>query len=125
MSITNAELNALAARINNKLLKYRAQFIMSVHFSLDRVNDIRNNPPITLNELEDIFNKVIEQHIMSILVLNHGDTFNIKCRMTHINMPCAVEKRSDATNTITHKNIVITVMRKQGFRAKDAIEFTV
>ncbi len=125
MTITQTEISNLEASINDKLAVFKAAFIMTVHFSVDRLNDIRNNPPITIAELDDIFNKVIAHHMLAILVLNDSDTFNIRCLNSHINMPCAVKKDSRSNASITHKNIVITVMRKQNFFSKDPIEFTV
>jgi hypothetical protein len=125
MPITQQETRALEAAINAKLAVHKAAFKMSVHFSVDRLNDPRNNPPITLEELESIFDRVIGQHIMSILVLNHGDTFNIRCALSHINIPCGVQKVNSPNATITQKNIVITIMRKRDFFSKDAIEFKV
>lgn len=125
MAITQAELTSLQGRINARLAAHKAQFIMTTHFSIDRVNDIRNIPPVALNELESISNKLITQHLISILALNDGDTFNIKCGSSHINIPCAVEKNSNARATITHKSIAITIMRKRNFISKDPITFSV
>lgn len=98
---------------------------MTVHFSAERLNDARNVPPLNIAELEDVFVRLIDQHIMSILVLNDEDTFNIRCSRSHINMPCAVQKTSSANSGVTHKNIIITVMRKKTFKAKDPVEFVV
>lgn len=125
MSITQTDITNLEAQINSQLSRYNAQFIMTVHFSVDRLNDIRNVPPITIAELDTIFAELISQHITSIVALNHADTFNIRCSKSHINMPCAVAKESSNNGTITHKSIVITVMRKETFVAKDSIEFIV
>ncbi|EFH75004.1 hypothetical protein AB6Q85_003759 [Vibrio cholerae] len=125
MPISQADITALEARINSQLSQYNAQFIMTVHFSVDRLNDARNVPPITIGELDTIFTALISQHITSIVALNHGDTFNIRCSTSHINMPCGVAKESTNNGTITHKNIVITVMRKETFVAKDPVEFIV
>lgn len=98
---------------------------MTVHFSSDRLNDSRNTPPITIQELERIFECVIERHILAIVALDDGDTFNIRCTTSHINMPCAVVKRTENNGTFSHKNFVITIMRKENFYAKDPIEFLV
>lgn len=125
MPITSSEITELESRINEQLSIYNAQFIMTVHFSIDRLNDPRNNPPITIAELDSIFNNLIRDHITSIVALNHEDTFNIRCSKSHINMPCGVVKESEENGSITHKNIVITVMRKHNFHAKDPIEFIV
>lgn len=125
MPISQTDIRALEARINSQLSTYNAQFIMTVHFSADRLNDARNVPPITIAELDTIFSSLISQHITAIVALNDGDTFNIRCSKSHINMPCAVVKESGNNGSITQKNIVITVMRKENFFAKDPIEFTV
>ncbi|EHJ9990352.1 TPA: hypothetical protein NG570_004550 [Vibrio parahaemolyticus] len=125
MSITQQQINALEAKINTKLSKFNAQFVMTVHFSVDRLNDARNNPPITLEELESIFDSLVDNHITSIVALNDKDTFNIRCSKSHINMPCGVVKESQNNGSVTHKNIVITIMRKETFKAKDPIEFIV
>ena len=98
---------------------------MTIHFSVDRLNDARNNPPISIQELEDIFDRLIKQHILAIVALNDKDTFNIRCTSSHINMPCGVSKETDNNGSVSHKNIIITVMRKRKFFAKDPVEFKV
>lgn len=125
MAISQQDVADLESRINSKLTEYNAEFIMTIHFSVDRLNDARNKPPITITELEDIFNRLIDQHILAIVALNDKDTFNIRCTTSHINMPCGVHKETDNNGTVSHKNIVITVMRKIGFFAKDPIEFQI
>jgi len=125
MPITQQQLNDLETTINARLAAHKAAFVMSMHFASDRVNDARNVPPITIQELESIFDRLINQHLTSIVALNDGDTFTIRCASSHINMPCAVRKDETATATITQKNIVITVMRKQDFYSKDPVVFLV
>ena len=66
---------------------------MTMHFSVDRINDVRNNPLITIEELKDIFDSLIDNHITAIVALNDKDTFNIRCTNTHINMPCGNDLR--------------------------------
>ena len=125
MTINQQEISQLEQYINNKLTVYKTEFIMTMHFSVDRINDVRNNPPITIEELKDIFDSLIDNHITAIVALNDKDTFNIRCTNTHINMPCAVVKKLQNNGSISHKNIVITVMRKETFYSKDPIEFKV
>ena len=125
MPITHREISKLEKDINEKLTQYNAQFIMTFHFSEERLNDARNQPPITVDELEKIFTSLIDKHITAIVALNHEDSFNIRCTKSHINMPCGVLKESQANGSTSHKSIVITVMRKEGFKAKDPIEFKV
>lgn len=100
-------------------------FKMSVHFVKDRMNDPRNDPTITITELQSIFNRVCSIHIGGLSRLKHNDTFNIRCQTSDINIPCAVSKKSDSTGRIHQKNIAITVMRKKNFIAKDPVEFKV
>lgn len=125
MTISAADVTALQLRINAKLIQHNATFSLSVHFSGDRLNDTRNKPPVTLAELEDLFDRVIAQHLLSIVALNDGDTFNIRCLTSHINMPCGVKKSASATGVTTQKNIVITVMRKEHWFTKDPVDLRV
>lgn len=125
MPISQLDLQQLEARINAKLAVHHTAFRLSVHFSVDRVNDPRNVPEIKLAELDGIFNRLIGVHLKSLLALNDGDTFNIRCTKTDINMPCAVRKKPQAGGVMQQDNIVITVMRKKNFVAKDAVEFKV
>ena len=48
--ITRDDLLNLTKSINNKVAQYAMQFSLTFHFSEDRVNDARNNPPIDLHE---------------------------------------------------------------------------
>lgn len=125
MAITAQEISKLENDINNKLLSFNAQFVMTVHFSVDRLNDPRNKPPITIEELESIFDRLIGNFISAIVALNDGDTFTISCMNTNINMPCAVAKESQPNGSATHKNILITIMRKRDFYSKDPVVFKV
>lgn len=77
MTISAADMAALELRVNAKLTQHNASFVMSVHFTIDRLNDVRNDPPLTVSELEDLFDRVIDQHMLSIVALNDSDTFNI------------------------------------------------
>lgn len=125
MPITQQEMSALEATINGRLAVHKTAFVMSMHFAMERVNDARNVPPITIQELESIFDRLINQHLTALVALNDGETFTIRCASSHINMPCSVRKDASAKTTITQKNIVITVMRKQNFFSKDPIVFPV
>lgn len=52
MAITQQELSDLETKVNAQLTAYKAQFSMTMHFAIDRVNDARNNPAITIEELD-------------------------------------------------------------------------
>lgn len=118
--ITRDDLIKLTTNINKKVAKYSMQFSLTFHFSEERVNDARNNPPIKLEELEDLFDRFISTHIMAVVALNDKDTFVIACARTNIHIPCAVQKTTDANGGTSHKNIVITIMRKLNFGAKQS-----
>lgn len=126
MTITTDDVIALQGRINEKLARFNTSFKLTVHFTDERINSDRNHPAITIEELDSIFDRLLtDTTVTQIVALNHGDTFNIRCMTSHINMPCGVEKKNGPNNTVTHKSIVITVMRKEKFKAKDPIEFQV
>lgn len=119
------DITVLETILNQKLTKENMSFKMSVHFVRDRMNDPRNTPPITITELQSIFNRVITVHISGLMRLKHNDTFNIRCLKSDINIPCAVEKIRQSDGRIHQRNIAITVMRKKDFKAKDPVEFKV
>ncbi|WP_211232074.1 hypothetical protein [Pseudoduganella violaceinigra] len=89
----------MTACINANLASYSAEIKPSVHFGLDRLNDLRNKPPINAVELEGVFMRFLAQHIDEALKPNDGETFNIRCLQT--------------------------IMRRKNFFAKDSIEFRV
>ncbi|KPZ57487.1 MULTISPECIES: hypothetical protein [unclassified Pseudoalteromonas] len=122
--ITEAEISALESSVNEILRKHNMSFKMSKHFVKDRMNDSRNTPMIMIAELNSIFNRLTARHKENILNLKHNSTFNIRCTISHINMPCAVNKIQSHSGE-HHENIVITVMRKAEWKSKDSAEFLI
>jgi hypothetical protein len=86
---------------------------MSVHFVKDRMNDRRNDPAITFTKLQSIFNHLTTIYIGKLIRLKNKDTFNIRCKKTDINIPCAVELTTDQVGFDHRQIIAITVMRKR------------
>lgn len=125
MTITATDINSFEAAINSKLAIHGAQFKLTVHFSFERLNDARNNPAITLAELQVIFDNLLSKHLAALLALGHGDTFNIRCSTSHINIPCSVEKTTSWKSPFTHIFNAVTVIRLKKFVAKDPKEFIV
>lgn len=122
--ITYAEISALESSVNEILRKHKMSFKLSKHFVDDRVNDPRNTPAILIAELNSIFNRLTSRYTQDIQRLKHNATFNIRCTISHINMPCAVSRKQ--THYGEHQeNIVITVMRKKNWKSKDSTEFLV
>lgn len=125
MGIALDEITMLETILNEKFRQERLRFKMSVHFVRDRMNDPRNNPAITITELQSIFNRLTTVHISNLLRLKHNDSFNVRCTKTDINIPCVMSKKIDETGECQKEVIAITVMRKANFISKDAIEFKV
>ena len=98
---------------------------MSVHFVRDRMNDPRNTPPITITELQGIFSRLTTRYISKLLQLKNNDTFNIRCTLSDINIPCAMSRQTSTTGIDKKEIIAITVMRKKNFVSKDPVEFVV
>lgn len=124
MTISRQGLDDLEAIINDSLETECLEMTFSGHFSFDRVNDPRNNPPITLKELEGIFLQFKLSHAIQVSQFSTNDTFVLKCNASKINLPCAVEltrKHGKPWVKIT----VMTVMRKASFLTNDKYELFV
>ncbi|MBC6905233.1 hypothetical protein DWB84_07130 [Saccharophagus sp. K07] len=72
MGIALDEITMLETILNEKFRQERLRFKMSVHFVRDRMNDPRNNPAITITELQSIFNRLTTVHISNLLRLKHN-----------------------------------------------------
>ena len=125
MGISINEISVLESVLNEKFSKERLRFKMSVHFVKDRMNDPRNTPAITITELQGIFNRLITVYVSQLMRLEHNESFNVRCKKSDINIPCAISKTKDSTGKDNREVIAITVMRKANFVSKDPIEFKV
>ena len=125
MAISADDISTLEHVLNEKFSKERLRFKMSVHFVRDRMNHERNTPPITITELQGIFNRLTTIHISKLLKLKHNESVNVRCLTTDINIPCVMSKSVSSGGAQSSEVIAITVMRKKDFKAKDAIEFKV
>jgi hypothetical protein len=118
MTISRQGLDDLEAQINDDLDKDCLEISISGHFAIDRVNDQRNNPAITLQELEDIFKKVQASHSKVIQGLPDGAAFVIKCRLSKINIPCFIEL-TRKFNKPWARITLATIQRKDPFFSND------
>ena len=84
--ITKQQIEDLEADLNEILQEDRAKMRLTVHFAVDRVNDPRNSPPITLAELRTIFTTFIDAHLQDILGEDEGFKFTIRCNNSHISI---------------------------------------
>lgn len=114
--ITKQQIEDLEADINEILQEDRAKMRLTVHFAVDRINDTRNNPAITLDELRAIFTTFIENHLTEILGEAEGFKFTIKCGKSHIAIPCVIEHQYDIGAKWVVQQ-VMTIMRNPNFKA--------
>lgn len=124
MPISMQAIIDLESDINDILEQDCTEVRFTFHASYDRMNDPRNNPLITINELEDIFKQFIKLHLKTVIGLKDGDSFVIRCNQSNINLPCAVfhDLRYGKKWIIQS---VITMMRKVNFKSKNGVFFDV
>jgi hypothetical protein len=124
MTITKQGLLDLESDINDILEQDRSELRFTAHAAYDRINDARNNPAITLAELETIFKSFINNHLQTVLSFPEGTTFTIKCNTSAINLPCIIKHDLRYGKLWVVQNVV-TVMRKKAFFSKDLYIFEV
>ncbi|MFQ1583823.1 hypothetical protein ACJWP2_10865 [Klebsiella pneumoniae] len=120
MTITKRAILDLEAEINDILEEDCAEVNFTFHAAYERLNDPRNNPAISLNELEDVFKEFIKIHLTTLLGYPEGTTFTIKCNKTKLHFPCSVVHDLRYGKKWIVQSVV-TVMRKADFKSKDPI----
>ncbi|AWJ11143.1 hypothetical protein [Klebsiella pneumoniae] len=120
MTITKRAILDLEAEINDILEEDCAEVKFTFHAAYERLNDPRNNPAISLNELEDVFKEFIKIHLTTLLGYPEGKTFTIKCNKTKLHFPCSVVHDLRYGKKWIVQSVV-TVMRKADFKSKDPI----
>ncbi|HCA8828653.1 hypothetical protein AB8S94_05470 [Klebsiella quasipneumoniae] len=120
MTITKLAILDLEAEINDILEEDCAEVKFTFHAAYERLNDPRNNPAISLNELEDVFKEFIKIHLTTLLGYPEGTTFTIKCNNTKLHFPCSVVHDLRYGKKWIVQSVV-TVMRKADFKSKDPI----
>ncbi|HDS4235652.1 hypothetical protein [Klebsiella pneumoniae] len=120
MTITKRAILDLEAEINDILEEDCAEVKFTFHAAYERLNDPRNNPAISLNELEDVFKEFIKIHLTTLLSYPEGTTFTIKCNKTKLHFPCSVVHDLRYGKKWIVQSVV-TVMRKDDFKSKDPI----
>ncbi|EMV9403975.1 MULTISPECIES: hypothetical protein [Klebsiella] len=120
MPITKRAILDLEAEINDILEEDCAEVKFTFHAAYERLNDPRNNPAISLSELEEVFKEFIKIHLTSLLGYPEGTTFTIKCNKTKLHFPCSVVHDIRYGKKWIVQSVV-TVMRKADFKSKDLI----
>ena len=118
MNITEQQLLDLEADINDILAEDCVSIHFTFHAAFERLNDPRNSPSITLNELGNVFQAFIQAHLHTILDYAEGTCFVLKCNKSHLHFPCAISHDRQLGKLWVIQN-VITVMRKKNFKSPD------
>lgn len=112
--VTRAQLAAIE-RFGDRLLKeFGIDIEFTKHFA-DRMNDDRNNPRISPQELTDLFIKIADRQGARIRQRRKGEAV-LNDIQKDLNIPVVL--KYDAKNDeidVIHK----TVMRKKGFKSRD------
>jgi hypothetical protein len=120
MSVTHQGIRDFEAEINSILAEDCVELRLTSHVAYERLNDLRNNPVITLPELENLFRTFIKVHLTTVLGYPDGTTFTIKCNKTNIHLPCSLIRDVIIGKTWVILS-VITIMRKANFLSHDPI----
>ncbi|MBW1215061.1 hypothetical protein KYI92_14915 [Pantoea allii] len=124
MTITEQQIIDLEDEINDILQEDSAKIHFSFHAAYERLNDARNNPAISIDELESVFKFFFDKYLQTILGYAEGTSFTIKCNKTHLHFPCVIVHELEFGKTLVIQNVV-TVMRKADFKSKDPITLDV
>jgi hypothetical protein len=112
--ISKQQLDDLEKFADRILAKFEIDVSFTRHF-LDRVNDSRNNPEITVNELQKLFKKIKKAKGVNLKKYD-GMEVVLKDLQSNLNIPVVV-KFKDGEFEVTNK----TIMRKSNFRTPDDI----
>lgn len=107
-----SDLEKFADRI---LAKFNIDVSFTRHF-VDRVNDSRNDPDITIAELQKLFKKIAKAKGKKIKELL-GDEGVLKLLQTDLNLPVAVKLKKDGEIEVINK----TIMRKKNFSTSNKV----
>ena len=116
--ITNADLQQLETYADRLFASLGIDVSFSKHFK-DRVNDPRNQKPITMAELTRLFKQIYKQHGRPIAQLGPDAEAVMKDMKTDVNVPFSLEWDGKELDLVAK-----TIMRKQNFATSNK-EFTV
>ncbi len=112
--VSRKQLNDLEKFADRILAKFDIDIEFTRHF-LDRVNDSRNNPDITIAELQKLFKK-IQKHKGLGIKDAEGTEVVLKDIQSNLNIPVVV-KFKNGEFEVTNK----TIMRKKDFKTPDKV----
>ena len=112
--ISKQQLNDLEKFADKILAKFNIDIEFTRHF-LDRLSDARNDPMITIAELQKFYKKV--QKNKGTKIKNVGDFQAVlKDLQTDLNLPVVINQKNGEFE-VTHK----TVLRKKDFKTSNKI----
>jgi len=113
--VTQKQISDLEKFADRILKKFDIDVSFTKHF-VDRVNDSRNDPDITIAELQKLFKK-IEKHKGKRIKELVGDEAVLKDLQSELNLPVAIKMKKDGEIEIINK----TIMRKKNFATSSKV----
>ena len=109
--VSQKQLNDLEKFADRLLAKFDVDVEFTRHFA-DRMNDKRNDPPITVAELQRVFKKIAKKKAKNIRQ-NPDSEAVIKDLQTDLNLPVVInyDRKNDEFEVVNK-----TIMRKKNFK---------
>ncbi len=112
--VTQSQINDLEKFADRILAKFSIDVEFTRHF-VDRVNDSRNDPEITINELQKLFKKIKKAKGINIKDAE-GTEVVLKDLQANLNLPVVVNFKDGEFEVINK-----TIMRKKNFRTSSKV----
>jgi hypothetical protein len=113
-SVTQQQINDLEKFGDRLLKKFDIDIEFSRHFA-DRMNDARNNPDISVAEIQALFKKIAKNKAKNI-INNKGSEVVLKDIQKDLNLPIVIKVDGNEIDVI-HK----TIMRKKNFTTPNKV----
>lgn len=117
--VSASQVKTLETQFNGLFSQFGVQFDFSAHFN-SRMSDDRNDPCITIAELQEIMDKVLSKKISDkkhVLSNFKGKEIVVRDIRSGINIPLAVKP----TQSGAVKIVPITIMRKKDFYTRSKL----
>jgi hypothetical protein len=115
-NVTRKQINDLEKFADRLLNKFDVDIEFTRHFA-DRMNDTRNNPKISIPELQRLFKKIAKQKASNIK--KHGNAeVVLKDIQSDLNLPVVIkyDTKNDEFDVVNK-----TIMRKKGFKTSNPV----
>lgn len=112
--ISDLEMSAMIDHVNSKWARFNLSIDFGTHFG-QRLNDPRNKPPITLEEVAQLFNKMLFSAAKAIYKL--PNPYHAVMRHNDINVMFVIVGDKGGPRTIVLKSII----RKHDFESKSKV----